>query len=196
MTTSVESESAPSALAGFTLLVSNLAISYEAAAPLRNALFINVGQSAFVTTLLAVAYFVFDVIYPNRIEIESRRLQDRVDPPRPEQRRGSLEEFRKLQPDRSLAHGCRAAISGEGRRVIRATNAAPQYETLGWQKFLSGGSAFVGYLSHRLRELITLRNSIIHGAEPAVSQSIVNASARVCPADLQAALAPPSSDTP
>lgn len=50
-------------------------------------------QAAFVTSLLAVAYFIFDVISPQRIQKASRRLQDEVDPSRSEESKGSLEEF-------------------------------------------------------------------------------------------------------
>ncbi len=52
-----------------TIFLANLAIAREAAGPtFGNTVIINVGQAAFVTSLLAVAYFVFDVISPRRIE--------------------------------------------------------------------------------------------------------------------------------
>ena len=177
------------AFAGLTLFVSNLAISYEAilGAEGRNALFINVGQSAFVTTLLAIAYFVFDVIYPNRIEIESRWLQDQVDRTSSEQRRGSLEEFLRnynrieaLLLDAGQPYQETASISYQSRVPRRMSNTR-------LAEFLFRAERIGEDLFHRLRELITLRNSIIHGAEPAVSQDIVDASVRVL-ADLEVSL--------
>ena len=45
---------------------------------------LNSAQSAFVTTLLAVTYFIFEVISPQRIDRESRKLQSQVDPEREE----------------------------------------------------------------------------------------------------------------
>ncbi|MNV41045.1 hypothetical protein D3C71_1326700 [compost metagenome] len=177
------------ALAGLTLLLSNLVISYEAvgAANGRNALFINVGQSAFVTTLLAIAYFVFDVIYPNRIEVESRRLQDKVDPADAEQRKGSLEEFVKnynqieaLLIDAGQPYQEKVAVSNS-RMPRRLSNARLAEILLRSERIRKD-------LFYRIRELITLRNSIIHGAEPAVSQELVTESAKVL-IDLRAALA-------
>lgn len=178
------------AFAGFTLLTSNLAISYEANpnAAGRNAFFINSGQSAFVVTLLAIAYFVFDVIYPNRIEIESRLLQDQVDRTRSEQRRGSLEEFLRnynriesLLLEAGQPYQEKIAISYESRAPRRISNAR-------LVEILLRRDRIGKDLFYRLRELITLRNSIIHGAEPAVSQGIVDESAQVL-ANLEATLA-------
>jgi len=183
--------------AGLTLLVSNLAISYEAilGANGRNALFINVGQSAFVTTLLAIAYFVFDVIYPNRIEVENRWLQDQVDPTRSEQRKGSLEDFVRnynrievLLLDAGRPYQEKTSNSHEPRIPRRMSNAR-------LAEFLFRSERIGKDLFHRLQDLITLRNSIIHGAEPAVSQEIVDASARVL-ADLETSLPPGARNEP
>src|ERR1044072_1301820 len=83
-------------LLGLTLLLANLEISYEASGEARfNTLIINAGQSAFLTGLVAIAYFVFDVISPKRIERASKTLQSKVDPSVEGQTKGSLEEFLK-----------------------------------------------------------------------------------------------------
>lgn len=178
-------------LAGLTMFVSNLAISYVSfpAASGRNALFINVGQSAFITTLLAIAYFVIDVIYPNRIEVESRRLQESVDPRTAKQTKGSLEEFLKnynqieaLLIDAGQPYQEQLSVS-ESRMPRRLSNTR-------LAEILASTQRIRKDLFKSIRELVTLRNSIIHGADPEVSQELVNASTQVL-ADLRAALARP-----
>ncbi|MEB0005562.1 MULTISPECIES: hypothetical protein [unclassified Pseudomonas] len=156
-----------------TLLLSNLAISYESTGTLFSTIIINSAQSAFVTTLLAVTYFIFEVISPKRIERESRKLQSQVDPTREETNKGSLEEFLKnynqieeiiakygsiYQTTSSMEHSSRP------RRHI---SNAKLSETLFRNEKISES------LYDEIRALITLRNSIIHGAEPVVSEHIV-----------------------
>lgn len=161
-----------------TILLSNLAIVKAAAEPsFWNALIMNTGQSAFVTSLLAVAYFVFDVISPQRIEKASRRLQDKVDPSRSEQTKGSLEDFlinynqvETLLADAGYQQSVAVSSSKAGPRRISNVRLA---------EFLLRSGRIDKVLFQRLRELITLRNSIIHGADPIVSQEAVDASREV-----------------
>jgi len=162
-----------------TICLSNLAIANEASGPLSwNAAIINVGQSAFVTSLVAVAYFVFDVVSPRRIESASRRLQDEVDPSRSEQSKGSLEEFlvNYNQIETLLSEAGpyqRSDISSIGRgRSRRISN-------MRLAEILVRNERIDKVLFAHLRELITLRNSIIHGAEPIVSQEAVTTSREV-----------------
>jgi uncharacterized protein YutE (UPF0331/DUF86 family) len=157
-----------------TILLSDLAIAREALGVTRgNAAIINTGQSAFVTSLLAVAYFVFDVISPKRIERAARRLQDEVDPLRSEQTRGSLEEFltnynqiEVLLNTGSIPYQQLALVSSDERRPKRISNTR-------LAELLVRTGKIDKLLFEHLRELITLRNSIIHGAEPIVSQQAV-----------------------
>lgn len=157
-----------------TIFLSNLAIAREAAGPtLGNAAIINTGQSAFVTSLLAVAYFVFDVISPQRIEKASRRLQDEVDPSRSEQTKGSLEEFltnynqiEALLNAAGFPYQQSVAVSSDRGRPRHISNTR-------LAEILFRNGRIDKLLFEQLRELITLRNSIIHGAEPIVSQQAV-----------------------
>ena len=57
----------------------------------------NIGQTSFVVNLLVIAYFIFDVISPKRIEKESRIIQQKVDPQYigDEKKKGSFEDFLK-----------------------------------------------------------------------------------------------------
>jgi hypothetical protein len=53
----------------------------------------NTGQSFFIVNLLVIAYFIFDVIAPKRIEKESKIIQQKVDPFENSTIQGSLENF-------------------------------------------------------------------------------------------------------
>lgn len=160
-----------------SLLLANLAMSFEGSGEAHlNTLVINSGQAAFLTSLFAVAYFIFDVISPKRIERASQTLQNKVDPTLVERTRGSLEEFlrnynqieillekvgRPYEENAPVAH-----VKGYSRRISNSRLAEILLRNERIDK-----SLFVG-----LRELITLRNSIIHGADPVVSQAMVDAS--------------------
>lgn len=157
-----------------TIFLANLAIAREAAGPtFGNAAIINAGQAAFVTSLLAVAYFVFDVISPRRIEKASQRLQDEVDPSRSEQSKGSLEDFltnynqiEALLNAAGLPYQQSVAISTDRGRPRHVSNTR-------LAEILFRNERIDKLLFAHLRELITLRNSIIHGAEPIVSEKVV-----------------------
>lgn len=163
-----------------TIFLANLAIAREAAGPrLGNAAIINVGQAAFVTSLLAVAYFVFDVISPRRIEKASRRLQDEVDPFRSGESKGSLEKFltnynqiEMLLNAAGLPYQQSVALSIDRGRARQISNTR-------LAEILFRNERIDKLLFTHLRELITLRNSIIHGAEPIVSEQAVAMSRNV-----------------
>lgn len=157
-----------------TIFLANLAIAREAEGPtFGNAVIINVGQAAFVTSLLAVAYFIFDVISPQRIQKASRRLQDEVDPSRSEQSKGSLEEFltnynqiEALLNAVGLPYQQSVAVSIDRGRPRHISNT--RLAEILFRNERIGKNLFM-----QLRELITLRNSIIHGADPIVSEQAV-----------------------
>jgi len=157
-----------------TIFLSNLAIAREAVGATRgNAVIINTGQSAFVTSLLAVAYFIFDVIAPQRIEKASRRLQDAVDPSRSEQTKGSLEEF--LTNYNQIETLLNIGGSPYQQTVVSSIERSrPRHiSNTRLAEILFRNERIDKLLFVHLRELITLRNSIIHGAEPIVSQQVV-----------------------
>lgn len=175
-----------------TILAANLAISLEAGeGPGRSVLVINLGQSAFVTSLAAIAYFMFDVLSPHSIEIASRTLQDKVDPTRTQRTEGGLEEFLRnynqielLLVEAGQAFQTPAAASpakGSPRRISNARLAEMLFRAERIRKDLF----------RRIRELNTLRNSIIHGAEPVVSEELVQMSREVLQ-ELRVALNPDS----
>lgn len=77
-----------------TLLLSNVVISSESGSnSVITTILMNIGQSFFVINLCVIAYFIFDVISPKRIEKESKAIQHQVDPLVSNQDQGSLETF-------------------------------------------------------------------------------------------------------
>ncbi|CAB3651876.1 hypothetical protein LMG24238_01190 [Paraburkholderia sediminicola] len=163
-----------------TVLLANLAISYEwAGRGEQSTIIINTAQSAFVASLFSIAYFIFDVASPKRIESISKNLQNKLDPGHGQEKKGSLESFlRNYNEIESLLiiNGQRyenaIAASYQAKAPRRISNSRLA-EMLFRQKRISQP------LFGKLRELITLRNSIIHGADPVVSQEIVQNSGDV-----------------
>lgn len=130
-------------------------------------------------SFIATALFIFDVIAPQRIERASQDLQDELDPSRGRQSRGSLEEFLRNynQIESRLSEAGRPyrpleIVSAEARQPRRFSNVR-------LAEILFRDERISHSLYQRLRELITLRNAIIHGAEPIVSQEIVEVSGSV-----------------
>jgi hypothetical protein len=163
-----------------TLALANLAISLESqnSSALLN-LVINGGQAAFFTSLAAVSYFIFDVISPRRIEKMSRDIQSRIDPDRPTDEKGSLENFLGSYNE------IESLLQAEGKKYY---SAAGDYSEQRYRKHFSNSriaevlfrrQAIDESLYGELLRLVTLRNSIIHGAVPAVSVSLVDTARHV-----------------
>ncbi len=156
-----------------TLLLSNLAISYESTGTSLSTIIINSAQSAFVTTLLAVTYFIFEVISPKRIERESRKLQSQVDPEREETNKGSLEEFLKNYNQIEEIIAKYGSIYQTTSSMEYASRPRRHISNAKLSEMLYRNEKISKSLYGEIRALITLRNSIIHGAEPVVSEQIV-----------------------
>lgn len=178
-------------LVGLTLFLSNAAIAYEAESRTSiTTVLMNAGQSSLIISFVAITIFVFDVIAPQRIERASQTLKDELDPVTSRDLRGSLESFlanynriEALLVDAGSIYQSNLTASFTPRSQRRMSNAR-------LAELLFRSERIDKLLFHRLRELITLRNAIIHGAEPVVSQEIVNMSSTVLH-DLQAALQNP-----
>lgn len=167
-------------LVSLTILLANLEICYERSGRAHlNTLIINAGSSAFLTSLIAIAYFIFDVISPKRIERASKTLQSKVDPSVVGQTKGSLEEFlRNYNEIEMLLENVgksyqEIVVSAYEKRYPRRLSNSRLAEILLRSERIDKP------LFDKLRELIMLRNSIIHGAEPIVSQGIVEVSSGV-----------------
>jgi uncharacterized protein YutE (UPF0331/DUF86 family) len=162
-----------------TIALSNLAISMASSSrSAMGSIVINSGQSLFATSLVTIAYFIFDVISPRRIEAASKALQSTVDPTYARQNKGSLEDFlRNYNEIESLLteYGLSAnlEITASSSKQARRPSNARLAEILARNELISKD------LYTRIRNLITLRNSIIHGADPVVSQELLESSHQV-----------------
>jgi hypothetical protein len=162
-----------------TITLSNLAITIASSRhSALGVIVINSGQSLFATSLGAIAYFIFDVISPNRIEATSRALQSKVDPTYDRANKGSLEDFLRnynqiesLLTKYGLFSNMEVAAypSRQPRRISNARLA----------EILARNEMITIDLYVRIRNLVTLRNSIIHGADPVVSSELLHLSQEV-----------------
>lgn len=159
----------------FTLLMSNLVLSTESEkGELLKPILMNVAQSSFVVNLLVIAYFIFDVIAPKRIEKESKSIQKVVDPIPEGDLNGSLEDFLSsfnqieyIIQKYGQAYQSQIESQGKPRRRISNVRLA---------EFIFRAEKIDYALFEKIKNLITLRNSIIHGAEPVVSNHMVEQS--------------------
>jgi hypothetical protein len=159
----------------FTLLMSNLVLSTESEkGELLKPILMNVAQSSFVVNLLVIAYFIFDVIAPKRIEKESKSIQKVVDPIPEGGLNGSLEDFLSsfnqleyIIQKYGQAYQSQIESQGKPRRRISNVRLA---------EFIFRAEKNDYALFEKIKNLITLRNSIIHGAEPVVSNHMVEQS--------------------
>lgn len=87
------------AISIFTIIMANITLSSKIwLKDPSTTILMNVTQSSFVVNLLVIAYFVFDVISPKRIEKASKKIRQLVDPMLPYTSSGSLEKiFIQLQ---------------------------------------------------------------------------------------------------
>lgn len=162
----------------FTLVISNLVISSESSnRDIFNTILMNTAQSAFIVNLLVIAYFIFDVIAPKRIEKESKIIQKKVDPLPSEGDKGSLEKFltnfNQLEYIlQKYGQAYQSELDGSNRSRRRISNVR-------LAEFILRAEKIDYNLFDEIKKLITLRNSIIHGAEPVVSQKMVGLSEKI-----------------
>ncbi len=162
-----------------TFALSNLAISSESSdRHMLNTVMINSGQSFFAASLAAISYFIFDIASPKRIEVASKALQDIVDPTHAVSTKGSLEDFLRNynQIEMLLAdYGLSSSLTTASYSA--KSNRRPSNARLA--EILVRNERISKSLFTRIRDLITLRNSIIHGADPVVSPNLVETSRQV-----------------
>jgi hypothetical protein len=176
------------ALVVIALLLANLAIAEEGSGhPYLTVAVINTAQSAFVTSLLAVAYFVYEVISPQRIEAASKGLQEELDPTRKEEVKGSLEDFLRNYNEIEMLLAKYGQIYQEGALALYQNRAARRLSNVRLAEMLFRTERIDLALFNRLKALISLRNSIIHGADPVVSTAVVAGSRQILE-DLRRAL--------
>lgn len=162
-------------LSVYTLLVSNLVLASESdKGRLFNTIVMNSAQSSFFINLVVIAYFIFDVIAPKRVERESRNIQTRVDPRSLDYAKGSLEQFLKNYNSLEMIlqkYGAAYQSEFEGERRPRR-----RISNIRLAEFILRAEKIDSDLFNEIKDLITLRNSIIHGADPVVSKRLVEIS--------------------
>lgn len=161
-----------------TLLLSNAVIASESGSnSILITIIMNVGQSFFVLNLCVIAYFIFDVISPKRIEKESKVIQHLVDPIVSKEDQGSLEIFltnyNKLEYIiQKYGQAYQSQLEGNPAKSRRISNVR-------LAEFILRAERIDYVLFEEIKNLITLRNTIIHGAEPVVSETMVKASENI-----------------
>lgn len=162
-----------------TLLISNLAISAESVKGQSYiTIIMNLGQSLFVINLLVIAYFIFDVVSPKRIEKESKVIQQKVDPSPVDEDRGDLEDF--------LANFNKLEYILQKYGQVYQSDFENKYEktkrrlsNVRLAEFILRAEKIDKNLFEEVKSLVTLRNSIIHGADPVVSKKVVELSKEI-----------------
>lgn len=173
---------------GITICLSNAALSTESIGPgWINSIIINAGQSAFAFSLLAISIFIFEVIDPQALERASDRIKENLDPSLTSTEKGSLEDFvRNFNSIEAILQKYGEAYQyGASSNAIYSTAIESQWRP---NRRLSNGrladillrnEKISRDLHEKIRELISIRNSIVHGADPVVSKHIVNESMSV-----------------
>lgn len=168
------------AVVGVAVLLSNLVIAYEGGGDLGLlSILMNVGQSAFVVSLFVIGYFIYYVVHPKRIELISKELQHIADPGKIGEGSllGDLSEF--VRAYNSIENMMQKY--GRDSELILDTDASRGMDKPG-RRFVSNprladmlnlNGMIDGVLCKRIKNLITLRNSILHGADPVVSVELV-----------------------
>ncbi len=164
------------ALSIFTILMCSLVISAETLEIYSfKAILMNTSQVSFIVSLAVIAYFIFDVLAPKRIEKASKNIQDKFDPYYSAERQGSLEEFLKNynQLESIIQKYGQAYQSNE---IVSEFRARKRISNVRLAEFILRAERIDNSLYEKIRNLISLRNSIIHGAEPVVSRDMVEQS--------------------
>ncbi|MFC0227389.1 hypothetical protein [Serratia aquatilis] len=161
------------ALSIFTLMISNLVISAESSTHNSiNTILMNIAQSSFFVCLLSIAYFIFDVIAPKRIEKESKAIQQKVDPTPDIEDKGTLEDF--LTNYNKLENIIREYFEMHQSQLGYEYHSKRGISIIRLARLILQANKIDQELFNKIRDLISLRNSIIHGAEPIVSKRMVD----------------------
>ena len=161
------------ALVMATILFATLVIAYEGSKDIKRlTLFMNFGQCFFAASFITISFFIVDVVQPGNIKSASKALQEDIDPANGKERTGDLKAFASTynsiedQLTKLLGKLEIAAEPATSKNLskIASTRIA---DILHSRKLISSD------LLDKLKKLIALRNAILHGAEPMVSQSMV-----------------------
>ena len=165
----------------FTMLFTSLVFAYQNSSnTLLITILLNLAQSLFAVSFITISFFVVDIVEPDGLQSASLALQNEIDPKdQAGERNGNLEEFIR---NYNQIEGLLASASdiesiamsvpepgGYNKRVPNSRRAT----------FLFQSKKISLDLLNKLKGLISLRNAIIHGADPKVSQHMVDQSLEV-----------------
>ncbi|HDY8039308.1 TPA: hypothetical protein ACGUOS_004218 [Vibrio vulnificus] len=158
-----------------TLGLSNMVIAMEGSNS-DNLFFvalINISQSAYFTSLGVIVYFIFQVVEPKKIERVSQQIKDELDSTKTGVV-GSLEDFlRSFNQMELMLSGYCERYNLFSSASINTKNRMPVSRSL---DFLHRAAVIESGLYKRAKNLTSLRNSLVHGAEPEVSEEMVKES--------------------
>ena len=161
------------ALVMATILFATLVIAYEGSKDIKRlTLFMNFGQCFFAASFITISFFIVDVVQPGNIKSASKALQEDIDPANGKERTGDLKEFaatyNRIEDQLTKVLGTleMAAEPATSKNLSKITSTRIA-DILHSRKLISSD------LLEKLKKLIALRNAILHGAEPMVSQSMV-----------------------
>ena len=158
-----------------TIVVVNLVIAYENSPDLiMLTALMNLGQSLFSISFIAIAFFIVDIVLPGNIKAASKTLQLKLDPKHDEpDGQGSLKEF--VNTYDAIENMLTLALSS--LEVPPAeSNSSRRMSSTKVADLLCRRGVIPRELFKKLHNLFALRHAIMHGADPTVSESMVTQS--------------------
>lgn len=145
---------------------------------IASTILMNTAQSSYIINLIVITYFIFDVLTPKKIERASQKLQSEIDTNLNTEKDGDLRQFlenyNRIQSiifDNSKIFKENTSLSDSfDSRKIQSVNMT---------KALFNMNNIDSKLFNDVRSLTKLRNAIVHGASPKVSQSMVDRSQEI-----------------
>lgn len=155
-----------------TILVASLVIAYGSSPDLSMlTVLMNLGQSLFAVSFIAIAFFIVDIVLPGNIKAASKILQFKLDPKHDEpDGQGSLKEF--VNTYDAIEDMLTLALSGLEVPSIES-NASRRMSSTKVADLLCRRGVIPRELFKRLQNLFALRHAIMHGADPTVSKAMV-----------------------
>ncbi|EKT4460483.1 hypothetical protein QEL84_001227 [Pseudomonas putida] len=168
-------------LVALTILLTNLAIAHQSSPSVFTlTILLNLAQSCFAISFIAISLFVLDVVTPHNVEAASQEIQNEIDPIQSSDRvDGSLEEFIRTYNE---VEGLLKQATTIFQPIVQTIQSSKSFKKISnarlaellWRERKIQHSLFAD-----IKDLITLRNAIIHGADPIVSQDMVERSKRI-----------------
>lgn len=153
-------------LVALTILLTNLVIAHQSSSSIFTlTILLNFAQSCFAISFIAISLFVLDVVTPHNVEAASQAIQNEIDPIQSSDRvDGRLEEFIRTYNEvedllKQTTIICQPIVQTiQSAKSFKKVPNARLAELL-WRERKIQHSLFAD-----IKDLITLRNVIIHGA--------------------------------